>query len=83
MNIKLPYKRKQSYLKLVGNISVMRQSRAALPQLITLLNTADTIRFCFELVTKYIPVAQRPDEKVLKTETRKDYHMGCIKGRAY
>jgi hypothetical protein len=62
-------KRKQSYLKFVGNISVIRQSSAALPQLITLLNTADTIRFCFVLVTKYIPLAQRPEENVLKTET--------------
>jgi hypothetical protein len=72
-------RRKQSYLKFVGNISVIRQSSAALPQLITLLNTADTIRFCFVLVTKYIPLAQRPEENVLKTETGKNYHMRtCI-----
>lgn len=72
-------RRKQSYLKFVGNISVIRQSSAALPQLITLLNTADTIRFCFELVTKYIPLAQRPEENVLKTETGKNYHIRtCI-----
>lgn len=72
-------RRKPSYLKFVGNISVIRQSSAALPQLMTLLNTADTIRFCLVLVTKYIPLAQRPEENVLKTETGKNYHiMSCI-----
>lgn len=72
-------RRMQSYLKFVGNISVIRQSSAALPQLITLLNTADTIRFCFVLVTKYMPLAQRPEENVLNTETGKNSHiMSCV-----
>lgn len=55
-------------LKLVGKTSVMRQSRAALPQLMALLKIADTIRLACELCTKYRPMAHIPDVKVLKTE---------------
>ena len=50
----------------------MRQSKAALPQLITLLKTAETMRFCFVLVTKYIALAHKPDDKVLNTEIKEE-----------
>jgi hypothetical protein len=53
--------------KLVGNTSVMRQSRAALPQLMALLKIADTTRLLVELCTKNRPMAHIPDVKVLKT----------------
>lgn len=56
------------YLRFVGNISVIRQSRAALPQEMTPLNTADTIKLCNLLYTKYIAEAHSPDVNVLKTE---------------
>lgn len=55
-------------LKFVGNISVIRQSRAAFPQLMTPEKTAETIRLWRVLYTKYIPMAQSPAENVLKTE---------------
>lgn len=35
-----------NYLRFVGKISVIKQSKAALPHEITLLNTADTIKLC-------------------------------------
>lgn len=57
------------YLRCVGKISVIRQSSAALPQLITPLKTAEIIRFCLLLYTKYIPIAHNPDVTVLKTVT--------------
>ncbi len=56
-----------SHLRCVGKISVMRQSRAALPQLMTELNTALTIRLFRLLYTKNMPTAQSPDVKVLNT----------------
>ena len=45
----------------------MRQSRAALPQLITPEKTAVAIKLCLVLYTKYIPMAHKPAENVLKT----------------
>lgn len=57
-------------LRFVGKISVMRQSNAAFPQDITLLNVADTIKLWVVLYTKYIDAAQIPDVTVLKTETK-------------
>lgn len=59
------------HLKLVGNISVMRQSSAAFPQLMTPLNTAETNRFCSLLRTKNMAVEQRPENTVLNTEKQK------------
>ena len=63
MDIAIPVAR-----KLVGKTSVMRQSRAALPQLMTPLNVAETIRFVVLLYTKYRPTAQAPEDRVLKTK---------------
>lgn len=51
----------------VGKISVIRQSSAALPHVMTELNTADTIKLSVLLRTKSIEAAQSPDEMVLKT----------------
>lgn len=59
----------KTYLRFVGNISVMRQSRAAFPHEITPLKMADTIKLCSLLYTKYMDAAQNPEVKVLKTET--------------
>lgn len=53
--------------RFVGKTSVIRQSRAALPQLITPLKIAETIKFWYLLYTKYNPIEQRPDENVLNT----------------
>lgn len=46
---------------------MIRQSKAALPQEITELNVAETIRLCVLLYTKYMDAAQAPDAKVLNT----------------
>lgn len=59
---------KTSYLKLVGNISVIRQSRAAFPQEITPLNIAEMTKFCVLFTTKYIQAEHIPEVTVLKTE---------------
>lgn len=55
------------YLKEVGNISVIKQSKAAFPQLITPEKTAETMRLSRALCTKYMPMAHNPAENVLKT----------------
>lgn len=57
--------------KLVGNTSVMRQSRAALAQLMTALNVALTMRFSILFVTRYMTAEQRPAVKV--PATRKNF----------
>lgn len=59
-----------NYLKLVGNTSVMRQSRAALPQEMTELNTALTIRLLVLLYTKNIPAEHRPADSVENTRRK-------------
>lgn len=59
-----------AYLKCVGNISVIKQSKAAFPHEITLLNTAETTKLCNLLYTKYIDAAQIPEVKVLNTDRR-------------
>lgn len=46
----------------------MRQSRAALPQLMTLLKMAETTRFCVLVFMKSKHAAHRPDVTVLNTE---------------
>lgn len=51
----------------VGKTSVIRQSKAAFPQLITPLKIAETIRLWCLLYTKYSPIEQSPDENVLNT----------------
>lgn len=56
------------YLKFVGKISVIKQSKAALPQLIALLNMADTTKFCLLFVISDKPTAHIPDAIVLNTE---------------
>lgn len=59
-----------AYLRLVGNISVIRQSNAALPHEITPLKEADTIKLCVLLYTKYIDAEHNPADTVLNTENR-------------
>ena len=56
--------------RFVGKTSVMRQSRAALPQLITPLKIAETITFWYLLYTKYSPIEHAPDDSVLKTNEK-------------
>jgi hypothetical protein len=58
-------------LKLVGKTSVIKQSRAALAQLITALNVALTMRFSILLDTKYITAEHTPAETV--PATRKNF----------
>lgn len=54
----------------VGKTSVIKQSKAAFPQLITPLKKAETIRFCCLLYTKYNPIEHSPDESVLNTANK-------------
>lgn len=49
----------------------MRQSKAALPQDMTPLNTADTTKFWILLVTKYMDAEHKPADTVLNTEREK------------
>lgn len=63
MEIAIPVAR-----RCVGNTSVIRQSKAAFPQLITPLNIAETIKLWCLLYTKYNPIEHRPDENVLNTK---------------
>lgn len=58
-------------LKLVGNTSVIKQSRAAFAQLITALKVALTIKFSILFLTKYITAEQTPAEIV--PATRKNF----------
>lgn len=53
---------------MVGNTSVIRQSNAALPHDMTPLNTAETIKFCVLLKTKYMQAEQIPADRVEKTK---------------
>lgn len=46
---------------------MIRQSRAAFPHEITPLKTAETIKLCNLLYTKYMAEAHRPEVNVLKT----------------
>jgi len=50
---------------------VIKQSKAALPQLIALLKIADTIKFCLLLVISDKPTAHIPDAIVLNTKLKK------------
>lgn len=54
----------------VGKTSVIRQSKAAFPQLITPLKIAETMRLWCLLYTKYNPIEQSPDESVLNTANK-------------
>lgn len=58
-------------LRFVGKISVIKQSRPALPHDITPLKTAETAKLWILLYTKYIEAAQIPDVNVLNTKRRK------------
>lgn len=60
----------KTHLRFVGKISVMRQSNAALPQEMTELKTADTIKLWYLLYTKYKDAAQTPEVNVLNTENK-------------
>lgn len=50
---------------------MIKQSKAAFPQLIALLNIAETIKFCLLLVMSDRPTAHIPDAIVLKTKRKK------------
>lgn len=65
MEIAIPVAR-----RCVGKTSVIRQSSAAFPQLITPLKKAETIRLCVLLYTKYNPTEHSPDESVLNTANK-------------
>lgn len=56
------------YLRFVGKTSVMRQSNAALPQEMTELKTALTIKLFCLLYTKYIAAEHIPADIVENTK---------------
>lgn len=56
---------KRSYLRCVGNTSVIKQSNEAFPHAMTPVNMAETIKFCCLLITKYMPAAQMAADTVL------------------
>lgn len=55
---------------MVGKISVMRQSNAALPHDITPLNTAETTKFWTLLNTQYMDAEHNPADTVLNTKKK-------------
>lgn len=59
-----------TYRKFVGKTSVIRQSSEALPQEMTELKMALTIRLFVLLYTKYMAAEQQPAEKVANTENK-------------
>lgn len=59
---------------------MIKQSNAALPQLIALLNIADIIKFCFLFVISDIPTAHIPDAIVLNTKTLKRVFIDFYEG---
>lgn len=52
--------------RFVGKTSVIRQSSEALPHAMIPVKTAETMKFCCLLVTKYMPAEHRPAVRVLK-----------------
>lgn len=58
-------KRRKTYLRCVGKTSVIRQSNDALPQAMTPVKNADTMKFCCLFMTKYIPAEHTAADIVL------------------